>query len=473
MKKFLTIFLLVLASLFANAQQPILSKIDSTSAVIKWNKTGAIKYVVSYNDSLTKSVTVTPDTFVTLSGLKPGKTYKLAIANQCSPDTNFTTLVSVPPTPVVCNPPDVNFFGTYNLTSTSFKADWNDVTGATKYNIRIRVRGTTDPWIVIGSSTISEFPVTGLTPNTKYEWQVQTVCGTGLSAYSPSGWTNTLASTVPPTPVDTTTPPTTTLPVPDHIVMVWGENMVPVVGNSNSPYITSIANQGANLTNYYAITHPSQPNYIQVFSGGNQGVTNDTKPTVKFNAPNLAKNLIVKGKTYVQYCEGLPAVGSDIDVSGRYYRKHNPLANFVGTGANQVPTSLNQPFTAFPTDYTKLPTVAFVVPDICGDGHDDCTAGGISVNDRVKQYDTWIQNNLNAYKNWCINNNSILIISFDENDGSSGNKITCIIYGAHVKPGTYIQTTNHYSALRMIEEMYGLPLIGASSTAPKIDFCWK
>ena len=44
-----------------------------------------------------------------------------------------------------------------------------------------------------------------------------------------------------------------------------------VIGNSAAPYINSLAAGGANFTQSYAITHPSQPNYLALFSGSTQG----------------------------------------------------------------------------------------------------------------------------------------------------------------------------------------------------------
>jgi hypothetical protein len=78
------------------------------------------------------------------------------------------------------------------------------------------------------------------------------------------------------------------------------------------------------------------------------------------------------------------------------------------------------------------------------------------LNNSVLQFDRWIQNNLDGYKQWCINNNSLLIVTYDEDDFSSTNKIATVFYGAHVAPATYAQTINHYNVLRTIEDANGL-----------------
>ena len=44
--------------------------------------------------------------------------------------------------------------------------------------------------------------------------------------------------------------------------------------------VVALAHQGANLTGMYALTHPSQPNYVALFSGGTQGVRDDVCPSM-------------------------------------------------------------------------------------------------------------------------------------------------------------------------------------------------
>lgn len=78
------------------------------------------------------------------------------------------------------------------------------------------------------------------------------------------------------------------VPRPDHVVIVIEENhsYSEIIGSPAAPYINSLAAQGALFTQSYAITHPSQPNYLDLFSGFNQGVTNDSCPHY-FTTDNL------------------------------------------------------------------------------------------------------------------------------------------------------------------------------------------
>src|SRR5438093_9035376 len=70
------------------------------------------------------------------------------------------------------------------------------------------------------------------------------------------------------------------LPRPDHLVLLIEENRgySQIIGSTSAPYINSLAQRGALMTNSFAIEHPSQPNYLDLFSGSNQGITSDSCP---------------------------------------------------------------------------------------------------------------------------------------------------------------------------------------------------
>jgi phospholipase C len=269
------------------------------------------------------------------------------------------------------------------------------------------------------------------------------------------------------------------LPVPDHVVVVIEENKSysGIIGNPNAPYINQLAQAGALFTNSYGIEHPSQPNYLHLFSGSNQGVFGDPgisglgrngQPSWPFTAPNLGAQLLSHGKTFIGYSESMPYVGytGDGDLeprSDKYAAKHNPWVMFQNdqpTSPHQLPSSVNRPLTDFPTDYSKLPTVSFVIPNDQNNMH----------NNNIPQGDTWLRDNLNDYYLWAQTHNSLLIVTFDEDDNREGNRIPTIFLGQMVHPGQYDEYIDHYSVLRMLEDMYGLGdegyLGGAADRAP-------
>ncbi len=251
------------------------------------------------------------------------------------------------------------------------------------------------------------------------------------------------------------------LPTPDHVVVVVMENHAydQIIGSPSAPYINSLGRGGAVLTNSYAITHPSQPNYFALFSGATQGITDDSCYTPGFrSAANLASELSAVGKTWAGYSESLPSQGSTTCDSGRYARKHNPWFGF-----RNVPRSSAKTFAQFPTVYARLPTVSFVIPNLCSDMHDCPVSTG----------DTWLQKRLGAYAAWAKTHNSLLLVTFDEDNKHSKNKIATVLYGQPVAAGSRSATRyDHYDVLRTIEDMYGTSHAGHAATASDITGIW-
>lgn len=245
---------------------------------------------------------------------------------------------------------------------------------------------------------------------------------------------------------------------PDHVVIVLEENhnYSQIIGNPCCAYINAEAAKGALMTNSHGLAHPSEPNYLALFSGANQGVTNDSCPHT-FSAPNLGQALIAAGLTFGTYSEDLPSVGSTVCKTAKYVRRHNPVANF-----SNVPPQDNMPWESFPTDFTQLPTVSIVVPNLCNDMH-DCSRDTA---------DAWLQHNLDGYAQWAMTHNSLLIITFDEDSGTSANKIATIFVGPMVRAGKYDEAINHLNILRTVEDIYNLPHIGESVSATSIRDIW-
>jgi hypothetical protein len=302
------------------------------------------------------------------------------------------------------------------------------------------------------------------------------------------------------------------LPRPDHVVIVIMENHAfsEIIGNAAAPAINDFAAEGAVFANSpadptgtstgsHGLRHPSQANYLELFSGNNQGVIGDGHPGTPaepgslappFNTPNLAASLIAAGLTCVSFSENLPSEGFDGDsfttdpALNQYQRKHNPIANWQAADAplnNHVPFSTNKPFSAFPTDdagFEALPTVSIVVPDEQDDMHDGSIAAG----------DAWLKTHIfDGYFAWAKTHNSVLILTFDEDDHGVSNQIPTIFAGALITPGVYFEqdinpldtragagitptgtAMNHYNVLRTVEDMFGLTPLGGAIGVPAI-----
>jgi len=265
----------------------------------------------------------------------------------------------------------------------------------------------------------------------------------------------------------------------DHVVIVIEENTdyAQVLGDGvNAPFINELADGGVNFTEFHAITHPSQPNYIQLFSGDNQGVVSNTRPaTYPWSVPNLGAALNAAGATFGGYSEDLPAIGdrdttgTDVVIGGTSYtlyrRKHNPWANWQaaeGTDpipANQLRFDTNLRFLDFPADFTQLPDVAIVVPNQQNDMHDGT----------VRMGDDWLRANFAAYAQWARTHNSLLIVTFDEDNLSGPNKIPTVFYGAGLTPGTVNGTRwTLHNLLRTVEDMHATTHSGRAAKVQPI-----
>jgi hypothetical protein len=269
-----------------------------------------------------------------------------------------------------------------------------------------------------------------------------------------------------------------TLPQPDHVVIVMMENFSysDIIGNTLAPNINALANDPSTalFTQSYALTHPSQPNYLMLFSGSDQGVNGDVISTnTPFVSCNLAAALIATGKSFAGYSETMPSDGYLGNTSGNYARKHNPWSNWQGSGTNQLPLTCNKTFTSFPTasNYSILPTVCFVVPNLVNDMHDPSTNSVTAITNG----DTWFNSNLSAYLQWAKTHNSLLILTWDEDDNTGGtNQIVTLFAGQPVRGGQYNEHIDHYRVLRTLEDMYGITsYCGASSGSSPITDCWK
>jgi hypothetical protein len=269
----------------------------------------------------------------------------------------------------------------------------------------------------------------------------------------------------------------------DHVIIVMEENhgYNELIGSPDAPYINQLANAGALFTDSHGIGHPSQPNYLALFSGSTQGVTDDKclEAETPFKTTNLGAALIKNGYSFRGYAQTMPSIGylgctslsSTLTVGKLYARKHTPWVNWLGTGTNSIPASVSLPITEFPKDFHKLPSVAFVIPDMDYDMHNIGAPGDAAA---IQRGDKWLKENLAAYAEWAKAHNSLLILTFDEDDYNPQNRnhIPTIFYGASVIGGKYNETINHYHILHTLEAMYRLPVADTTS-ADAITDVWK
>ena len=117
---------------------------------------------------------------------------------------------------------------------------------------------------------------------------------------------------------------------------------------------------------------------------------------------------------------------------------------------------------SFPTSYTSLPTVSFVVPNLQHDMHDGTIAQG----------DTWLKAHLGSCVTWARTHNSLLVVTWDEDDNTAANLVPTIFIGPMIKAGKYGESINHYRTLRTIEDAFGLKPLGTSASVAPITDIW-
>jgi hypothetical protein len=249
---------------------------------------------------------------------------------------------------------------------------------------------------------------------------------------------------------------------PDHVAVIVMENEEydSIIGSSSAPYINKLANRYVLLTQEYAVSHPSLPNYLALTGGSTFGISSDCT-SCYVHKTNLVDQLEGKGVTWKTYMETMPKgcyTGSFAGTAPHdYAKKHNPFIYYDDIRTDPQRCANIVPFTVFKrTDLkTGLPDFVWITPNQCHDMH-DCS---------VRTGDDWL-------RKWVpkilanIGNNGILILTFDEGSsdagccslGSAGGHVATIIAGPGAASGVTIEAkADHYSLLRLIEDAWGLP----------------
>ena len=211
-------------------------------------------------------------------------------------------------------------------------------------------------------------------------------------------------------------------------------------------YIHALAKRGMLFTDSHGVTHPSLPNYLALFR-----VPRRVSPTIPARILSITDNLASSccmGDSASQLIPSrCPKEGDLGCVSGAYHRKHNPVSNWQVPGSH---AGMNRRFADFPGDFSRLPTISFVIPDQDNDMHDGS----------FEAADHWLKTRIEPYVAWAIKHNSLLILTWDEDDFRAENHVVTILVGPMVKQGDSMQRINHYSVLRTLLDFYGLPALG-------------
>ena len=271
-----------------------------------------------------------------------------------------------------------------------------------------------------------------------------------------------------PAPSPSPTPPATASSI-THVVVLWLENReADEITSSSMPYLYGLSTEYGRATQMYAIAHPSLPNYLALWSGSTQGVTDDG--THNLTAESLASQVTTAGKQWRVYAQDVPgncftgptsSGGSDgPGLPGTYTRKTEPAISFMSVSGTPSECAKIQPLAAFnPTAFD----VAFVVPNLCDDIHNCSLATG----------DEFLKAFLPSVFSSPEWSHTLLVVSFDEgkSNRNGGGNVFTLVARQGLAGFTSSKMHTHYSVLRTIEDLLGLPcLANACRAAPLSEF---
>lgn len=250
----------------------------------------------------------------------------------------------------------------------------------------------------------------------------------------------------------------------DKFYQVWLENTDQWKAR-DQPDLVELQKQGITLTNYFGLTHPSEPNYVGVVGGDYFGIFDDAFLRIPENVSTVVDLLDSKNISWAEYQEHLPYTGfqgvnysRQSDMASDYVRRHNPLIIYDSVVSKPHNLGYIKNYTDFDNDLKNndLPQWAFFTPNITNDGHDtDIAFSG-------KYVTNWIKPLLN---HTAFSKDSLIIVTFDENESfSKPNTVLAILLGDaipdHLRGTTDSTFYDHYSNLATVQANWELPHLG-------------
>ncbi|KAI0553183.1 phosphoesterase family-domain-containing protein [Xylaria curta] len=255
----------------------------------------------------------------------------------------------------------------------------------------------------------------------------------------------------------------------DRFVQIFLENQDYSIA-AGDPNLAYLAKKGILLNNYYAITHPSQPNYVVAGGASTHNINDDSFKRISPDTESIVDLLEAAQVSWSIYQEDMPYSGfqgtyvNQKNGANDYVRKHNPLVSYdsVGTDVNRLAKTKN--FTLFDRDLgaDTLPQWMFITPNMTNDGHD--TSVTVAGNWARKFLDPLLSNkNFNKDR-------TLIVLTFDESENYLGsNNVFTVLLGSAV-PSSKVGTTdstryNHYSLTKTVEDNWALGNLGQNDVS--------
>lgn len=236
-----------------------------------------------------------------------------------------------------------------------------------------------------------------------------------------------------------------------------------VIDSGDAPFLNRLARRYALATRYYALTHPSLPNYIALTTGDTGGITKDCS-NCDTERPSFVNQLADAGISWRAYFESLPPDAAAPVSPYRSYDKHYDPFVYTRTvfDSRQLRARLSG-FGRLREDIARrtLPRFSWIAPDVEHDGH----------NSSVHEADRFAARLVPALLR-ALGPRGLLYVTWDEGDPndtagrsgtSGGGRIALIAAGAFARRHTELRTeADHYSLLRTLEANFGLAALGAA-----------
>ncbi|KAN0073778.1 Phosphoesterase family domain containing protein [Tylopilus felleus] len=256
----------------------------------------------------------------------------------------------------------------------------------------------------------------------------------------------------------------------DRFIQIWFEN-VDFATALASPVFKNLASEGILLTSYYAVTHPSEPNYVASVGGDFFGLASDDLTYIPNNVSTIVDLLESAGISWASYQENMPTDGyqgynfTNPDSYTYYVRKHNPLVIYDSVGKNATRAARIRNFNDFAVDASIVSLVTndtlsqwiFITPNILDDGHDT------SVSYAGAWLDYWL---VPLLKDRDFNtHDTLILLTFDENENySANNQVFSLLLGGviphHLRNTTDDTFYTHYSILSTVQNNWSLDNLG-------------
>jgi len=283
--------------------------------------------------------------------------------------------------------------------------------------------------------------------------------------------TTTAGSTTSTT--STTVPPATTSTIPSagaghKVLVIMEENHSASEALSQMPTLAGYADRYGQATKYFAITHPSLPNYVAIWSGDTQGISSDCDPGPGCApaGPTVWSQTLAAGETSKAYQEAM-ASNCQQASAGTYAARHGPWSYFAdpadraGCEADDVPLGTTTGGNLLSdVQQGSLPVTGEITPDVDDDAH----------NGSLAEADAWLGSWLpiiTAGPDFRSGHLTV-IVTFDEDDSSENNQVPFVVIDPHLSHVVANGTFNHYSLTRWLEENAGVSLQRSAVSAPDL-----